>query len=783
TFALGTRTANFSLMAEGERWLYLDDGTGAEGATGTQIRTFNLDTLNYIGGDGNDLMIGLGGDEFFRGGLGNDVVVLNGGSNRIIGTLEELHGDRILDLTTRDVIVVEGIELADHNVAFDTAETRLIITPEGSEIAFHIDLYGEFIPEAFEVTVVGEISEIRYLGEIAPDPTLLPNLDLSAIQDGPVIEGRVFDIDTGFSVLSVNGMPVKEDSLHDGTLGTLQISDDGVFSYNPDMAVHLPEGERQDDLFTLVVSNSVGDTSELVIRASVTGVNDPASISGDSTGIVVEDDPERVQVAGVLTVTDPDAGEDRFRAPEPGALQGTFGTFAFDPETGAWTYTLDNDLDAVQALPEGGEVTDSLTVTSLDGTASETITVTIRGANDPASIAGESTGLVVEDDADRAQATGVLSVTDPDAGEDRFAEIDPAALAGDYGAFAFDPESGVWTYTLDNDLDAVQALPEGAEVTDSLSVTSLDGTASETITVTIRGTNDPASIAGDSTGLVVEDDVARQTTTGVLTVTDPDAGEDRFAEIDPAALAGDYGAFAFDPESGAWTYTLDNDADAVQALPEGAEVTDSLTVTSFDSTASETITVTILGADVATPEPNGTIMPQSAIQGRSGETLDGMTVTFTPDDGSTAIDIANTAEGFDLATAASASGRITASRDYIPETDGNVTALDALNVLRLAVGLSPSWGPASPMDFIAADINQDGQVTALDALEVLRAAVGLQSVNQPRWFFMDSEADLSHINRNDTLVEEGIRFDPAVTDISSLSMTGVLLGSMQEYAQ
>ena len=127
--------------------------------------------------------------------------------------------------------------------------------------------------------------------------------------------------------------------------------------------------------------------------------------------------------------------------------------------------------------------------------------------------------------------------------------------------------------------------------------------------------------------------------------------------------------------------------------------------------------------------------------------------------------------------------RITGSKEYDPSTDGNVTALDALNVLRLAVGLSPSWGTASPMDFIAADINQDGQVTALDALEVLRAAVGLQSANQPRWFFMDSEADLSHINRNDTLVEEGILFDPAVTDMSSLSMTGVLLGNMQEYAQ
>lgn len=294
--------------------------------------------------------------------------------------------------------------------------------------------------------------------------------------------------------------------------------------------------------------------------------------------------------------------------------------------------------------------------------------------------------------------------------------------------------------------------------------------------------NNPATISGNNIGVVVEDDQTQGQTTGVLSVTDPDAGEDRFAEVDPAALVGDYGSFSFDPESGAWSYMLDNDLASVQALPEGAEVTDGLSVTSLDGTASETITVTILRASLATPEPDETITLQGVIQGRSGDAMDGVTVTFSPEDGSTAIDVEITADGFAISTMAGASGRITGSRDYSPETDGNVTALDALNVLRLAVGLSPSWGLASPMDFIAADINQDGQVTALDALEVLRAAVGLQSANQPRWFFMDSEADLSHINRNDTRVEEGIRFDPAVTDISNLSMRGVLLGNMQEYA-
>jgi len=130
---------------------------------------------------------------------------------------------------------------------------------------------------------------------------------------------------------------------------------------------------------------------------------------------------------------------------------------------------------------------------------------------------------------------------------------------------------------------------------------------------------------------------------------------------------------------------------------------------------------------------------------------------------------------------ASAEFRILATKPYTAATDGQITAGDALDVLRLAVGQSPSWGPANALDYIAADINQDGQVTATDALEVLRAAVGLDSNVQPRWIFIDSEADLTGITRATTSIEEGVVFDPTVSALSGLSMTGVLLGTMQEY--
>ena len=60
-----------------------------------------------------------------------------------------------------------------------------------------------------------------------------------------------------------------------------------------------------------------------------------------------------------------------------------------------WTYTLDNSNAAVQALNAGGTLTDSFTVTTIDGT-SQVVTITITGANDAAVISGDIIGTVTE---------------------------------------------------------------------------------------------------------------------------------------------------------------------------------------------------------------------------------------------------------------------------------------------------------------------------------------------------------------------------------------------------
>ena len=54
---------------------------------------------------------------------------------------------------------------------------------------------------------------------------------------------------------------------------------------------------------------------------------------------------------------------------------------------GVWTYTVDEANSAVQALNVGGTLTDTFTVTTVDGTA-QMVTVTIQGTNDAAIISG-----------------------------------------------------------------------------------------------------------------------------------------------------------------------------------------------------------------------------------------------------------------------------------------------------------------------------------------------------------------------------------------------------------
>src|SRR5436190_1244891 len=122
---------------------------------------------------------------------------------------------------------------------------------------------------------------------------------------------------------------------------------------------------------------------------------------------------------------------------------------------GVWTYTLNNNDSAVQALNNGGTLSDTFTVHTADGTA-QLVTITIDGTNDAAVISGTAAGTVVEAggvgnaDAGTPTANGTLSDSDVDNATNSF-QAAAAAAASDHSLHGDLPISaGVWTYTLNN---------------------------------------------------------------------------------------------------------------------------------------------------------------------------------------------------------------------------------------------------------------------------------------------------------------------------------------------
>ncbi|MFB9150067.1 hypothetical protein [Roseovarius ramblicola] len=161
--------------------------------------------------------------------------------------------------------------------------------------------------------------------------------------------------------------------------------------------------------------------------------------------------------------------------------------------------------------------------------------------------------------------------------------------------------------------------------------------------------------------------------------------------------------------------------------------------------------------------------------------LTGAQVRFVPDDGPPLLVSADALGRFDLSAAAGQSGMLHISRDYSPGDPG-IGVADALDILRLAVGLAPAFGPATPYDLIAADLDRDGAVTVADALDTLRFAVGLQTPSAPEWVFMDAAADMSMIAEGGAPPTEGMRLTLPVPGEPGFETTAILLGNVDGWA-
>jgi len=382
--------------------------------------------------------------------------------------------------------------------------------------------------------------------------------------------------------------------------------------------VAIPGASNTPTPATITFSN-VNDAATIVLNgAQDTAVTEKSGVLNGTAGDAT--------ASGDLNATDPDSSA--AFVIQAGVAK-TYGTFSIDT-AGTWSYTLDDNNAAVQALNSAGAnttLTETVTVATADGTT-QLINITINGANDAATIVlngAQDTAVteksgVLNGTAGDATASGDLNATDPDSSA---AFVIQAGVAKTYGTFSIDT-AGTWSYTLDDNNAAVQALNSaGANttLTETVTVATADGTT-QLVTVTIAGSNDApviSSVTTDTVATSFAETSGTLSTSGTLTVTDVDLGDTVTAVVTGVSLSGTTGtlvagdvqnmltvtagsiaANAAAPNNLDWTFN--SGTQAFNYLVAGESLTLSYTVRATDSNAAfaeQNVAITINGTNDA----------------------------------------------------------------------------------------------------------------------------------------------------------------------------------------
>ncbi|MDO9363134.1 MAG: VCBS domain-containing protein, partial [Sphingopyxis sp.] len=376
------------------------------------------------------------------------------------------------------------------------------------------------------------------------------------------------DVDTGDSktVTALTGGTLG--SALTGTYGSLTLNADGTYSYvinNANTAVNAlrTASDTLSETFTYTMRDAAGATRSTSLVITIQGSND-APVAGGAIGGTVTDTAANDSfgnVTGSFSATDVDTGDTKtWSVGGATSVVGTYGTLTLNPTTGVYTYVV--NAAAVNALPAGSNPTDVFTATVTDAagaTSSQTLTVTVNGANDTPTAVLDTGTAVEAGTAAGSNATGnVLSNdTDVDTGDSKTVTALTggtlgSALTGTYGSLTLNA-NGTYSYVINNANSTVNALRTASDtLTETFTYTMRDAagaTSSTNLVITIQGSND-APIAVADTGTAVEAGTAAgsNATGNVLTNdTDVDTGDSKTVTALTggtlgSALTGTYGS-------------------------------------------------------------------------------------------------------------------------------------------------------------------------------------------------------------------------------------------------
>ncbi len=438
----------------------------------------------------------------------------------------------------------------------------------------------------------------------------------------------ITDVDTGEAHFSNTDVT--------GTLGTLHLKDNGAWTYdldNTNPAVQaLGKGVTATD--TITVHSADGTPHQITV--TINGTNDRPTISGTSSGAVIEQGLSTAGIpdaTGSLIATDIDKSDTvTWAINQP---KGQWGTLSID-QHGHWHYQLNNSTGGVaDKLAAGEHQSESFWITATDSagaTVPHKIVIDVQGSNDkPIVSAWTQLPAGKEDQPVTIKASDLLThASDVDSSD----VLHVTNLHATHGSLT-DNKDGTYTFTPDKDFNGEIRLTydvvdgHGGSVSTQAKF-DLTATPDNAIITDAQANADLRGVTEDR-GYI--DTHYQLHYDGRLNIQDPDAGE---AQFDPNIGPQTYQGIGYDTKLGGhillmrdghYTYTLDNRN--IQNLTQGEVKHDSAVIRSADGTT-HTIELTVHGTNDAP-----TINAQSHSVTEGGSVLNGQMVGQDIDTGAT----------------------------------------------------------------------------------------------------------------------------------------------------
>ena len=444
-------------------------------------------TINGDGGNntlsgtgGNDKINGKGGDDTLLGGGGNDR--LNGGSGK--DTYNGGQGD--------DRLIYDPDDFVGGDLAYfgGNGADRLVMNGHSADFS------------ALDPNAALSIEVIHMEGKGASEVTLTSANVASFVND---LNAFTYD-----GPLYVTGDESDKLFIADFTkTGIVQQGDDGR-SYH-----FYTDGDNYVAVDADVQVNppvAVDDTDD----ATEAGGKNNGTAGEDPTGNVLDND---MNVTGVSAVQEGPEGGPNTAGTVDGETVGTYGSLFLNSD-GSYQYKVDNDNATVEALNVGDDLTDTFTYTATNGSDTDDgqLTITINGANDDpvanndnnkggtldeVTEAGGQNNNVAGDDT--AMGNVLNNDTDVDDTMLEVSKVDGSSadvgmsVTGTYGSIVIN-DDGTYTYTLDDDAPATEALKDGEQVFDEFNYQDKDPqgeTDNGRLRIFINGANDAPTAETD----------------------------------------------------------------------------------------------------------------------------------------------------------------------------------------------------------------------------------------------------------------------------------------------